>query len=66
VLHNDDVVEVVSTKRQGRIDSVDTLIEGGKETQRRWRVHYTDTREPIMQYFLKEEDLRLVKCPHLG
>ena len=66
MLHNDDVVEVIATKRQGKIYAVDTLIEDGIETQRRWRVHFTDAREPTMQYFLKEEDLRLVKCPHVG
>jgi hypothetical protein len=66
MLHNDDVVEAVATKRQGKIDAVDTLIENGKETQYRWRVRFTDTEEPIMQYFVQEEDLRLIKCPHLG
>jgi hypothetical protein len=42
------LVEVVATKRPGMINAVDTLIEDGIETQRRWRVHFTDSREPIM------------------
>jgi hypothetical protein len=31
----------------------------------RWRVHFLDGNEPLSQYFVNQEDLRLVKCPHL-
>jgi hypothetical protein len=54
VLHSDYVVEMVATKRQGK-KAVDTLIEDGIETQRRWRVHVTDAKEPIVQYLHKRK-----------
>jgi hypothetical protein len=28
-------------------------------------VHFLDGNEPLSQYFVKQEDLRLVKCPHM-
>lgn len=66
MFHLGDVVEEVATKRQGRVDAVDTLIEKGKPKQQRWRVHFNDAKQPDMQYFLTEVDLRLVECPHIG
>jgi hypothetical protein len=29
-------------------------------------VRFLDGREPAFQYFLNEEDLRLIRCPHGG
>lgn len=65
MLHNDDVVEEIATGRQGKIDAVDTLIEKGHQTAQRWRVYFTDGKEPLIKYFLKEGDLRVTRCPHI-
>lgn len=65
MLHNGDFVEEVATKRQGRIIAVDTLIEDGKAKQQRWRVSFDDPKQPNPQYFVKEDDLRVVECPHI-
>jgi len=67
MLHHRDIVEEIATQRQGEIDAVDQyILEGEKRSQRRWRVRFRDGREPRFQYFVKQEDLRLIQCPHTG
>lgn len=67
MLHHRDIVEEIATQRQGEIDVVDQYIsEGEKPSPRRWRVRFLDEKEPHFQYFVKQEDLRLVECPHRG
>jgi hypothetical protein len=67
MLHHRDIVEEIATRRQGEIDAVDQYIsEGEKPSLRRWRVQFLDEQEPRFQYFVKQEDLRLVECPHAG
>jgi len=67
MLHHRDIVEEIATQRQGEIDAIDRYIaEGRKESPHRWRVRFLDGREPRFQYFVKQEDLRLVECPHAG
>lgn len=67
MLHHRDIVEEIATKRQGEIDAVDQYIPEGEEpSPRRWRVQFSDQKEPRFQDFVKEEDLRLVECPHAG
>lgn len=66
MFHHDDIVEEIATKRQGKVEAVDRYIIQGEEMPlRRWRVHFLDGNEPLSQYFINQEDLRLVKCPHL-
>jgi hypothetical protein len=66
MFHHDDIVEEIATKRQGKVDAVDRYIIQGREMPRhRWRVYFLDGNKPLSQYFVKHEDLRLVKCPHL-
>ena len=65
MLHNDDLVEEITTQRQGKIGAVDTLIEKGQAIQQRWRVYFADGRSPVMKYFLNAEELRLIRCPHV-
>jgi hypothetical protein len=67
MLHHRDIVEEIATQRQGEIDAIDQYIsEGHKQSPHRWRVRFLDGREPRFQYFVKQEDLRLVECPHAG
>jgi hypothetical protein len=67
MLHHRDIVEEIATQRQGEIDAVDLYIsEGQKQSPHRWRVRFLDDREPRFQYFVKQEDLRLIECPHAG
>jgi hypothetical protein len=66
-LHHRDIVEEIATRRQGEIDAVDQYISEGKKGEPgRWRVRFLYGREPRFQYFIKQEDLRLIQCPHPG
>lgn len=56
-LHGGDTVEEIATKRQGKIDGV-------SDTPPYWRVHFSDGKDPVLQIFKDENELRLIKCPH--
>jgi hypothetical protein len=59
------LVEEIATQRQGEIDAMDQYIsEGKKLSPHRWRVRFLDGKEPPSQYFARQEDLRLIRCPH--
>jgi hypothetical protein len=60
MLHTDDIVEEKATKRQGRLDEAPRI----KTDVLRWRVLFSDGGDPPLKYFLKEEELLLIKCPH--
>jgi hypothetical protein len=65
MIHLEDVVEEIATGRQGKVDS--THGEGpsaDQQTTTLWRVHFSDGKEPMMQYFKSEAELRVVRCPH--
>jgi len=65
MLHHSDIVEEIATQRQGEIDAIDQYIsQGQKLPSRRWRVHFSDGKEPHFQYVLKETDVKLIRCPH--
>lgn len=65
MLHNDDVVEEVTTGRPGKIDSIQSGGALGEEPKpNQWRVHFSDGKDPLMKYFDSEDHLRLIKCPH--
>jgi len=65
VLHHNDIVEEIAALHQGQIDAVDQYIsEGQKMPPHRWRVRFSDGREPLFQYFVRQEDLPLIRCPH--
>jgi hypothetical protein len=67
MFHHRDIVEEIATQRQGEIDAIDqNIVEGRKVPPRRWRVSFLDEKEPRSQYFVKPEDLRLIRCPHTG
>jgi hypothetical protein len=67
VFHHRDIVEEIATQRQGEIDAIDQyIVEGQKAAPCRWRVRFLDESEPRSQYFVKPEDLRLIRCPHTG
>jgi len=66
MLHNEDIVEEVSTKRQGKIDSIGSSIVNGQETPNQWGVRFSDGKEPLLTFFKNEEELRLIRCPHTG
>jgi hypothetical protein len=67
VLHHRDIVEEIATQRHGEIDAIDQYIsDGKKQPPHRWRVRFLNGREPAFQYFLNEEHLRLIRCPHEG
>lgn len=63
-LHRDDIVEVVATKRRGKIDNIRGAIMNDQEIPTHWRVQFGDGKEPPMQTFENESELRLVECPH--
>ena len=67
MLHGGDIVEEIATQRQGEVDAIDQYIsEGRKLPPGRWRVRFLDGREPRFQYFVRQEELRLIRCPHIG
>ena len=67
VFHHRDIVEEIATHRQGEIDAIDQYISEGKELPpNRLRVRFLDGGEPAFQYFVDEEHLRLIRCPHKG
>jgi hypothetical protein len=67
VFHHRDIVEEIATQRPGEIDAIDQeILEGRKLPPRRWRVRFLDESEPRSQFFVKPEDLRLIRCPHTG
>lgn len=59
MLHIDDTVEVVSSKRVGAIDLIST-------DPQYWRVQFPDGNQPPSELFPSESALRLVNCPHAG
>jgi hypothetical protein len=66
LLHNEDIVEEIGSKRQGVVDSVGSSRAGDQETQNNWHVRFTDGKEPLLKIFTFERELRLVQCPHGG
>ena len=64
MIHLEDVVEEVATKRRGRVDNTGGSLVNGQEVTNQWRVHFSDGIDPLMKIFLNEEELRLVTCPH--
>lgn len=67
MFHHRDIVEEIATQRQGEIEAVDQYVSEGQDlSSRRWRVHFLDGRDPRFGYFVKQEDLRLIQCPHVG
>jgi hypothetical protein len=65
VLHGGDIVEEIATERQGEIDGIDQyILEGRQLSPGRWRVRFLDAQEPRFQYFVRQEELRLIRCPH--
>jgi len=64
MLHLGDVVEEITTKRQGKIDNTSGPFVGGQQQTTQWRVWFSDGKQPLLQYFSNEADLRLIKCPH--
>ena len=65
MLHLEDRVEEIATGRPGKIDNIGSAGVLGKEpTPNLWRVHFSDGKMPLMQYFKNEEELRLIQCPH--
>lgn len=66
MLHHGDIVEEIATRRQGEIDAIDQYISEGQELPpHRWRVRFLDGKEPFFQYFVDEERVRLMRCPHV-
>jgi hypothetical protein len=65
VLHLEDKVEEITTGRPGHIDNIGSEgIVGQEPTPNLWRVHFSDGKTPLMQYFKNEDELRLIECPH--
>jgi len=62
--HNEDIVEEISTKREGKVDSIGSSVTGGVETQNQWVVRFQDGQEPILKYFTAPQELRLIRCRH--
>lgn len=63
MLHMGDKVQEIATGRQGKIDSVryNGTPEDGIPTA--WRVYFSDSKDPLIQYFKKEDELRVIECP---
>ena len=65
MFHNEDIVEEVATGRQGKIDSIQSEgVLGQEQIPNLWRVVFLDGKEPPLKYFKKEDEMRLIKCPH--
>jgi hypothetical protein len=64
MLHNEDIVEEIAPKRQAKVVSIGSSATAGVETQNQWVVRFQDGKEPILRYFIAQEELRLVRCPH--
>jgi hypothetical protein len=65
-LHGGDIVEVVATKRRGKIDNICGSIANDQEIPARRRVQFEDGKEPLIQTFKIESELGLVECPLTG
>jgi hypothetical protein len=63
-LHGGDIVQEIATGRQGKIDGINSEIMQGRETQKNWRVVFSDAKEPPLWTFTNRAELRLVMCPH--
>ena len=66
MLHIDDIVEEIATGRQGRIDSIQSEGSGQEQIPNQWRVVFLDAKKPQQKYFKRQDEIRLVKCPHSG
>jgi hypothetical protein len=64
MLHNGDWVEEIATGRRGVIDSINASVAGKQEIQTHWRVLFKDGKEPLLKIFTKQEDFKLMRCPH--
>jgi hypothetical protein len=65
MFHNEDIVEEIATGRQGKIDSIQSEgIVGQEQIPNQWRVFFSDGKEPLLKSFKKEDEIRLIKCPH--
>ncbi|MGA8430382.1 MAG: hypothetical protein WB729_11220 [Candidatus Sulfotelmatobacter sp.] len=64
MIHVDDVVEEVATKRLGRVNGTRGAVVNGEERTSHWQVYFPDGNGPVTKLFANEEDIRLVKCPH--
>jgi hypothetical protein len=64
MIHGGDTIEEVTTKRQGKVNGIRGSIVNGQEVVSDWQVHFSDGKEPVIKLFSKEEELRLVTCPH--
>jgi hypothetical protein len=64
-LYRNDIVEVIATKRRGKIgESPDDLpARPGVTRTQRWRVEYSDGGQPPLEYFVDRSKLRLVGRP---
>jgi hypothetical protein len=65
MLHLGDIVQEIATRRQGKIDNIQSKgVLGREPIPNLWRVHFSDGQQPLMQYFKNAEELRLISCPH--
>ena len=65
MLHLGDKVQESATGRHGKIDNIHMEgVLGQEPVPNLWRVFFSDGKTPLMQYFKKEEELRLIECPH--
>jgi hypothetical protein len=64
-LYSGDTVEVIATKRRGKIgESPDDLpARPGVIRTQRWRVEYSDGGQPPLEYFVDRSKLSLVNHP---
>jgi hypothetical protein len=46
------------------VSFVEQAHNGGASAFIRWRVHFSDGKEPHFQYVLNETDVKLIRCPH--
>jgi hypothetical protein len=62
MFHLGDIVEEIATKRKGKLGNMRGPC--GIPPRELW-VFFSDGKDPLIWPFFKEEELRLVKRPHL-
>lgn len=62
VLHLGDMVQELATGRTGKVDNISSEEPvGGPQVPTLWRVIFSDGKQPLVQYFKGEGELRVIQ-----
>lgn len=64
IIHEGDIIEEVSTARQGTVKMISCEGPVGRTLPSVWHVQFSDGKVPVTKSFTHLDELRLVHCPH--